>query len=336
MLGPFPPPLRALARGSRLLRLGGPRSATPPVAERRSRPSAPRALFAGVAAHSVLPLERRPSAGFGLALGVLGHVAGWGFPRGGAQAIADGLVGELGGSAARCTRAARSRSCPRRGRARRRRARELRRSRGSPRATSGRSAATATAPARSSSTGRSTGRSRGARRSARRAATVHLGGTLDEIAASDAGAWSGRPAERPFVILAQHTPFDPSRAPAGKHTAWAYCHVPNGWRGDMTERVEAQVERFAPGFRDLVLARAVRRRRTSRRGTATSSAATSTAATPTSAGCWARPVRALNRTGRRAWRLPLLGRDAARRRRARDVRLFGGAVALRDGSRRDR
>jgi phytoene dehydrogenase-like protein len=86
-------------------------------------------------------------------------------------------------------------------------------------------------------------------------ATVHLGGTLDEISASEWGAWHGRPVERPFVILAQHTLFDPSRAPAGKHTAWAYCHVPNGWRGDMTDAIESQVERFAPGFRDLVLAR---------------------------------------------------------------------------------
>ena len=75
-------------------------------------------------------------------------------------------------------------------------------------------------------------------------------------AASDTGN-GGRPVERPFLILAQHTLFDPSRAPEGKHTAWAYCHVPNGWGGDITDAVEAQVERFAPGFRDLVLARPV-------------------------------------------------------------------------------
>ena len=89
----------------------------------------------------------------------------------------------------------------------------------------------------------------------RRAATVHLGGTLDEIAAAEAEVGAGRHADRPFVLLVQQTPFDPSRAPSGKHTAWAYCHVPNGSTVDMTARIEAQVERFAPGFRDLVLDR---------------------------------------------------------------------------------
>lgn len=88
-----------------------------------------------------------------------------------------------------------------------------------------------------------------------RAATVHLGGTLDEIAPAERAPWSGRTADRPFVLLAQPSLFDPSRAPEGKHTAWAYCHVPNGWGGDATERIEAQVERFAPGFRDGILMR---------------------------------------------------------------------------------
>jgi phytoene dehydrogenase-like protein len=89
----------------------------------------------------------------------------------------------------------------------------------------------------------------------RRAGTLHLGGTLDEIAHSEWAAWSGRVVERPFVLLAQQTVFDGTRAPGGRHTAWAYCHVPNGSSVDMTERIEAQVERFAPGFRELVLAR---------------------------------------------------------------------------------
>jgi phytoene dehydrogenase-like protein len=87
------------------------------------------------------------------------------------------------------------------------------------------------------------------------AATVHLGGTLEEIIESEAAASSGRPPERPFVLLAQHTLFDPTRAPAGKHTAWAYCHVPNGSPFDMTNRIEDQIERFAPGFRQTVIAR---------------------------------------------------------------------------------
>lgn len=90
-----------------------------------------------------------------------------------------------------------------------------------------------------------------------RAGVAHLGGTFEEIAAAMRDVDSGRPAERPFVLLAQHSLFDPLRAPEGKHTAWGYCHVPLGSRVDMTERIEKQVERFAPGFRDLILARHV-------------------------------------------------------------------------------
>ena len=88
-----------------------------------------------------------------------------------------------------------------------------------------------------------------------RAATVHLGGTYEEIAASERASWRGTISERPFVLLAQPSLFDASRAPAGQHTAWAYCHVPHASGADMTARIEAQVERFAPGFRDTILAR---------------------------------------------------------------------------------
>jgi phytoene dehydrogenase-like protein len=91
-----------------------------------------------------------------------------------------------------------------------------------------------------------------------RAATVHLGGTMAEIAAAEGAVVAGGHPERPFVLLAQQTVADPGRAPVGRHTGWAYCHVPNGSTVDMTERIERQVERFAPGFRDLVLDRAVR------------------------------------------------------------------------------
>jgi phytoene dehydrogenase-like protein len=91
-----------------------------------------------------------------------------------------------------------------------------------------------------------------------RAGTVHIGGTLRETAASEDAAARGRVADRPFVLLIQPTLFDPTRAPAGKHVAWAYCHVPHGSAVDMTAAIEAQVERFAPGFRDLVLARSTR------------------------------------------------------------------------------
>jgi phytoene dehydrogenase-like protein len=89
------------------------------------------------------------------------------------------------------------------------------------------------------------------------AGTVHLGGTLKEIAASERAAWKGRVDDAPFVLLAQPSLFDSSRAPAGKHTAWAYCHVPHASKINMTERIERQVERFAPGFRDTILARHV-------------------------------------------------------------------------------
>ncbi len=91
----------------------------------------------------------------------------------------------------------------------------------------------------------------------RRAGTVHVGGTLEEVAAAEQAAWSNRPAERPFLLVAQQSLFDPSRAPEGKHTGWAYCHVPSGSTVNMTDRIEAQMERFAPGFRDTILARHV-------------------------------------------------------------------------------
>jgi phytoene dehydrogenase-like protein len=91
-----------------------------------------------------------------------------------------------------------------------------------------------------------------------RAATVHLGGTLEEIVASEQAVWEGEAPERPFVLVAQQSLFDDARAPEGKHTLWAYCHVPNGSTHDMTERIEAQIERFAPGFRELIRKRSVR------------------------------------------------------------------------------
>ena len=91
----------------------------------------------------------------------------------------------------------------------------------------------------------------------RRTATVHLGGTLPEIAASEHAACTGQHAEAPYMILAQQSLYDATRAPAGQHTAWAYCHVPHGSTVDMTARLEAQIERFAPGFRDCILARSV-------------------------------------------------------------------------------
>jgi phytoene dehydrogenase-like protein len=259
VLGPFPPPLPALRA---LLRLAP--AARSALSDARSvagstfETKRARALFAGLAAHSMLPLERRPSAGFGIALAALAHVDGWGFPRGGAQAIADGLVGELRRAGGELRVDSPVDEIPaadvvladivpaelrRIARLPERYDRALGRYRHGPGAFKVDWALDGPIPWQAPECAR--------------AATVHLGGTLDEIAASEWGAWRGRPVGRPFVILVQHTLFDPSRAPAGKHIAWAYCHVPNGWAGDMSEAVEAQIERFAPGFRDLVLARAL-------------------------------------------------------------------------------
>jgi len=90
-----------------------------------------------------------------------------------------------------------------------------------------------------------------------RAGTVHLGGTLAEIAAAESAVWKGEHPEKPYVLVAQQSLFDPTRAPEGKHTLWTYCHLPNGSTFDMTGRIESQIERFAPGFRDHILARHV-------------------------------------------------------------------------------
>ena len=223
------------------------------VAESRFGGERARALFAGAAAHSLLPLERRPSAGFGIGLLLLAHVAGWAFPRGGSQAIADALADGLdirtGSLVDELPRAdvvvadVMPRELVRiaRGRLPARYERALLRYRHGPAAFKLDWALSEPIPWRAGE--------------CRRAGTIHLGGTLDEISASEWGAWTGRPSERPFVLLAQHSLFDPTRAPEGKDTAWAYCHVPNGWPGDRTEAIEAQVERFAPGFRDTILAR---------------------------------------------------------------------------------
>jgi len=223
------------------------------LAESRFAGERARALFAGAAGHSLLPLERRPSAGFGIGLLLLGHVAGWAFPRGGAQAIADGLaegldirtdslVDELP-RADVVVADVMPRELVRiaRGRLPARYERALLRYRHGPAAFKLDWALSEPIPWRAED--------------CRRAGTLHLGGTLGEISASEWGAWTGRPSDRPLVLLAQHSLFDPTRAPEGKHTAWAYCHVPNGWPGDRTEAIEAQVERFAPGFRDAILAR---------------------------------------------------------------------------------
>ncbi len=220
-----------------------------------------RGLFAGNAAHSFLPLERRPSALFGFALGTLGHGFGWPFPKGGSQKIADALASylrSLGGEIHTGVRVTDVDGVP-----------------------ETRSVVFDVTPRQLLSiAGRHfTDRYRGALGHYRygpgvfkvdfaldspipwaaegclRAGTVHLGGTLAEISAGEAAVWRGEHPERPFVLLAQQSLFDDARAPEGKHTVWAYCHVPNGSSFDMTDRIEEQIERFAPGFKDRILAK---------------------------------------------------------------------------------
>ena len=227
------------------------------LAEARFSGEAARGFFAGHAAHSMLPLERRPSAGFGLALVAFGHVVGWPFPRAGSSALAEALAArlrELGGTIRTAVPAdelprAELVLCdvmPRelvrlaRGRLPARYERRLLRYRHGPGAFKVDWALSGPIPWRAEA--------------CRRAATVHLGATLDEISRSERDNRSARP----FVLLAQQSLFDTTRAPDGQHTAWAYCHVPNGSTLDRVGAIEAQVERFAPGFGELVLARSVR------------------------------------------------------------------------------
>jgi phytoene dehydrogenase-like protein len=222
-----------------------------------------RALFAGLAAHSMRPLESALSASFGLVLGATCHAIGWPIPRGGAQNISDALATYLWSLGGRIEPGVRVRSMSDVSQARTvlfdvtprqllqimgerlpaSYRRSLQRYKYGPGAFKVDFALAEPIPWRSPECGR--------------AITVHLGGTLEEIAESERAPWNGAPPEKPFVLLAQPTIADPSRAPEGKHVAWAYCHVPNGSTFDMLPRIEAQVERFAPGFRDCVLARHV-------------------------------------------------------------------------------
>lgn len=233
------------------------------LALRRFRSPALRGLFAGAAAHGMLPLEKSPTAAFGLVLTGLAHLAGWVLPRGGAQRLTDALAAHLRSLGGRIVTGAEIRSvdelpparavlCDLSPRPLLRVAgdrfpswyrKQLERYRYGMAAFKVDWALDAPIPWRDPSCAL--------------AGTVHVGGTLEEIALAEREAYAGRPAERPFVILVQPTLFDPPRAPAGCHTAWAYCHVPNGSRVDMLSRIERQIERFAPGFRDRVLARSV-------------------------------------------------------------------------------
>ena len=219
-----------------------------------------RALFAGLACHSIIPLERPMSAAFGVTLGLLAHGVGWPIPEGGSQRVTDALVGylrSLGGDLVTGWMVQRLDELPAASaylfditprqlvqiageRLPSGYRRQLGRFRYGPGVFKLDLALDGPIPWADPNCGL--------------AGTVHLGGTLDEIAAGERAVWRGDHPERPFVLLAQQSLFDASRAPAGKHTVWAYCHVPNGSTVDMTERIESQIERFAPGFRERILA----------------------------------------------------------------------------------
>jgi phytoene dehydrogenase-like protein len=225
------------------------------VARGLFRETRARALFAGIAAHSLMPLDAPASAAIGIVLAMLGHATGWPIPRGGSQRIADALAATLhaeGGEIASESRITRLPEAdlvmcdvtprqllnfggvrwPETFR------NKLQRWRYGPGAFKVDYALDGPIPWRAAECAR--------------AGTVHLGGTLEEIA-----LWERHHTGAPFVLLAQQSLFDATRAPAGKHTAWAYCHVRNGSTQDMTRAIEAQIERFAPGFGKRVLARHV-------------------------------------------------------------------------------
>ncbi len=225
-----------------------------------------RAIFAGLAGHSFLGFDQPLSATIGWMFGITVHAVGWPIPRGGAQAITQALIGyleTLGGTVQKSSRvdAAAFReleasselvlfdTAPRQlveiagDRLSPKYRSELERYKLAPGAFKVDYALSQPVPWRAAD--------------CRRAITIHVGGSFEEIAEAENSVANGREAERPFVLVAQPTLYDTSRAPDGKHVLWAYCHVPNGSTFDMTERIEAQIERFAPGFRDCVLARHV-------------------------------------------------------------------------------
>jgi phytoene dehydrogenase-like protein len=220
-----------------------------------------RALFGGIAAHSFLPLESIASSAFGLVLGMAGHAVGWPIPRGGSQAIANALgnyLAELGGEIETNRRVENLNDLPKSRAvlldlsiweflriarqqlpsAYRRRLESFRHGPGIFKIDY---ALSEPIPWKTEA--------------CRRAGTIHLGGTMDEMAAVERDVARGKVPERPFTLVAQQSLFDETRAPRGQQTLWAYCHVPFGCDIDASDRIESQIERFAPGFRDCILAR---------------------------------------------------------------------------------
>lgn len=220
-----------------------------------------KALFAGMAAHSFLSLNEPLSAAFGILLGAAAHAVGWPIPRGGAQSITKALIAHLeslGGRVHTSSKVEKLSDVP-----------DLTLCDVTPRQLLRLSDTNLSVAFRSKLEKFRYGMAAfkvdyalsapipWTAKDCLSAATVHLGGTAHEITRSESAICGGECAERPFVLLAQPSLFDPTRAPEGKHTAWAYCHIPNGSTVDALGRLENQIERFAPGFRECVLVRRV-------------------------------------------------------------------------------
>lgn len=257
LLAPLSPPKAPVAAA----RFGALGALPATVAGRLFRDAPARAAFAGMAAHSMLDLGSPVTAGYGMLLAGLAHSVGWPVVRGGAQALADALAGRLCAMGGEIATGVRVRDLaelppapmtvlnltPRQvlavtgDRLPQRYRRALGRYRYGPGVFKLDYALDGPVPWRDPAVAD--------------AGTVHLGGNAEEVVAAERDVARGRHPRRPFVLAVQACVADPSRAPAGKHTLWAYCHVPNGSTVDMTAAIEAQIERFAPGFRERVLAR---------------------------------------------------------------------------------
>lgn len=238
------------------------RSATSFVRSRFSEERT-RAFFAGVVAHSCLSLDRAGTTAFGLVLLALGHTGGWPIPRGGTQKISDAMAAHLKSLGGEIVTGVPVESLddlapspcvlldltPR----------QLLKIAGKrfPSSFSNKLSKYRYGPAAFKMDWALDGPVPWRARECAQAATVHLGGTLAEIEASEAAVWEGKVTDRPYVLVAQPSLFDPSRAPEAQHTLWAYCHVPNGSDVDVSERIEDQIERFAPGFRSRIIGRSV-------------------------------------------------------------------------------
>jgi phytoene dehydrogenase-like protein len=219
-------------------------------------------LFAGAAAHSILPLEWASTSAFGLVLSASAHSGGWPVARGGSQKLAEALASLLRAHGGKIETNARVTNIDELPRAKAifcdLTPRQLLRIAGHklPAGYKARLEKFRYGPGAHKVDWALSEPIPWTARGCREAGTVHLGGTFDELAYAERAPWEGRNPERPYVLVVQY-PFDPSRAPAGKQVAWAYCHVPHGSDFDMTSRIEDQIERFAPGFRDTIVARSV-------------------------------------------------------------------------------